>query len=155
MVKRYASASVTSPPKLPLPNSSAEALAGARFGRSLLRGNVTMGWMSCTGQCGPSSPFFHFLPTYVPTLFTGLTLTGRLGTFWVMVFTSFKILLKAKSSRLVWHQLDKLKAAASNEAATSVSYPQISWKSSLSPSFSSIFSLGAESAMALRAIRTP
>ena len=39
MVKRYASASVTSPPKLLLPkllpNSSAEALAGARFGRSL------------------------------------------------------------------------------------------------------------------------
>ena len=39
MVKRYASASVTSPPKLLrpklLPNSLAEALAGARFGRSL------------------------------------------------------------------------------------------------------------------------
>ena len=41
MVKRYASASVTSPPKLLLPkllpNSSAEALAGARFGRSLIQ----------------------------------------------------------------------------------------------------------------------
>ena len=39
MVKKYAFASVTSPPKLLLqkllPNSSAEALAGARFGRSL------------------------------------------------------------------------------------------------------------------------
>ena len=43
MVKRYASASVTSPPKQLrpklLPNSSAEALAGARFGRSLTLGH--------------------------------------------------------------------------------------------------------------------